>query len=98
MLDSGASLPEETIVGVEPVDGATYTETGVVRDGRIRLDWPDSLPDGSLVNLEVFEKLLSLEELDPAFQIGEDAITTGIVDTAANHNRDHSNVPELAEQ
>ena len=95
LLDSGEPLPEETIVGIEPVDGATYTETGAVRGGKISLDWPDSLPDGTPVHLEVFGALLKPEELDPAFQIGENAISTGIVDLAANLDHIASSFPEV---
>jgi len=84
VLDSSESLPEETIVGVEPEEGATYTETGVVKDGIIRLDWPDSIPDGTAVNLEVFGKLLSLDELDSCFKVGDRAVDAGLTDLSSN--------------
>ncbi len=84
VLDSGESLPEETIVGVEPVAGATYAETGVVREGVIRLDWPKSIPDGTPVNVGVYGKLLALDELDPCFKMRELAGDTGLTDLSSN--------------
>ncbi len=94
-LDSGESLPEKTIVGVEPVAGANYTETGVVREGLIQLDWPDSIPDGTPITLEVFGKLLALDEIDPFFKIGEVARDPGNPDQDFNPNPLASGHPKV---
>ncbi len=58
LLDSGEFLIEETIVGVEPVQGAPYGEVGVVADGVIRLQSPGSIADQTPVKVEILGRLL----------------------------------------
>ncbi len=94
VLDLGESLPEETIVRVEPADSSSRAESGVVKGGLIQLDWSDSLSNETTVNVVVFGKLLSLEEIDPAFRIGDLAVGTGVSSLIQDLSHQHFDDPE----
>ena len=90
VLDLDVFLLDESMVHVEVVDGSLPGEDGVVENGAIRLDWSGALPEGTRVVVNVTGKLLPLEEVHPAFKVGDRAVK--VADSSPNVNNETSKV------
>ena len=84
VFDSGLSLPNESTVRIEVADGSRPSEEGVVEYGVTRLDWSGSLPEGTAVVVVVTGRLLPIEEVDPAFKIGDRAVGSADIGSTSN--------------
>lgn len=56
------------------------TYQGKVVDGKVVFQGAVPLPDGTVVSIT------PLDELDPIYRIGDDAVDTGITDLAQEHD------------
>ncbi len=68
------------------------TYHGTVRNGRVELPDGVHLPDGTVVRIEPVQ----LDE-DSAYDLVDEAVSTGIVDLAAQHDHYVYGVPKRAE-
>ena len=57
------------------------TYRGKVKQGKVELEQGVNLPDGTVVRVEPITS-----EVDPAYRISEEAVSTGIKDLASQHD------------
>ncbi len=68
------------------------TYIGTVRDGKIELEAGKRLPDGTVVRVEPVDV-----DRDPADDLADEAVSTGITDLASQHDHYIYGVPKRPE-